>query len=102
MSHVRWQRGNRPIRPVESDSILKLLAGAFAVPHFRPVAQGYDQVVAAGELGLLSPEIRTAVSEWSALVMETKGNEAQSEGARNQVYLPFMVEETSLRRRLGQ
>jgi len=82
----------------DADSVQKLLVSSFAVARFRPVRQGYDQVVSAGDLGLLSEELRSAIADWNESWTLYQNTETQSQEDRHQTYVPFLVDETSLRR----
>ena len=62
------------------------------------MTQGFDQVVAAGELGLLSKAVRGVMAGWTESLTRIKNSEAQVQADRHMSFAPFLVEETSLRR----
>lgn len=83
---------------LEPDSVLALLVTSFAIAPFVPANQGYDQVVAAGDLGLLPEGLRAALRQWHEAVEELRSSESQSREDRHRTAVPFLIEETSLRR----
>ena len=91
-----WLKGDG--NGTDPDTVLAWLVTSFEIARFTPATQGYDQVVSAGDLGLLSEDVRSAMAAWNEAWFLSSNNQVQSQADRHQTYVPFLVEETSLRR----
>ena len=83
-----WLKGDGD--GADPDSVLTLLVASFGVARFSPTTQGYDQVVSAGDLGLLSEEVRFAMAAWNEAWLLYKNTEEQSQADRHQTFVPFL------------